>query len=261
MTRDGTAVGTGSGSDLRDATTQVRDDRLDLVAKLYQGSLSGAVERVGHGHRLSAPLIVELDPTSFCDLACPECISTGLLNQGRFTQERLTSLADELVDAGVRGVILIGGGEPLLHPAIASVITTLADGGLQIGITTNGTQIGRHLDVVARCATWTRVSVDAATADLYAAFRPSRNGRNAFSAVIQNLRLLAEVKLGVLGFSFLLMSRRDAGGTIIESNFDEVYAAAVLAQQIGCDYFELKPEYDMGHYLIRQDKSLVNRLA
>ena len=85
-------------------------DRLDLTAKLYQPGIYDIVAKVASGGRSKAPVVVDLDPTSFCDLACPECISGKLLNKGRFTRERLGSLAEELVSMGIKAVILIGGG-------------------------------------------------------------------------------------------------------------------------------------------------------
>ncbi len=56
-------------------------DRLDLAGKLYQPGVYPAVARVAGGNRSESPLVVDLDPTTFCDLACPECISGTLLNQ------------------------------------------------------------------------------------------------------------------------------------------------------------------------------------
>lgn len=78
-------------------------DRLDLVSKLYQPSGWPRIVEAATGARSSGPLVVDLDPTTFCDLACPECISGKLLNQGRFTPERLAELAREIVEMEVRG--------------------------------------------------------------------------------------------------------------------------------------------------------------
>lgn len=249
-----------------DATTAAFDlqfgtSQLDLSAKLANPAITQAVSGAAHGRSSNAPVVVELDPTSFCDLSCPECISVSLLNQSRFSTERLMELADEFTTSGVRAVILIGGGEPLMHPATMRIMDVLHDAGVAIGLTTNGTQLTRHVQTIARRTAWTRVSVDAATAESYARFRPSRSGRNAFPGVIDGMRQLATCKQGTLGYSFLLMSRRDGNGTITESNFDEVLAAGELARDIGCDYVEVKPEYDMEHYLIRQDQTLLQSLA
>jgi MoaA/NifB/PqqE/SkfB family radical SAM enzyme len=234
--------------------------RLDLDLKLRQASLVDPIDELRTHGRTRVPMVVELDPTSRCDLACPECISTDLLNHERFTTEQLLGLAREFVRIGVPAVILIGGGEPLLHPAIDKVITILGTAGIKIGITTNGTQLKRHIDTAARYASWVRVSVDAATADVYAKFRPSRSGKNAFAQVIDGMRQFARCKTGTLGYSFLLLSRTDGDGRILDTNFFEILQAARLARDIGCDYFEVKPEYDMRHYLIRQDPTLTRTL-
>ncbi|WP_202865726.1 radical SAM protein [Kribbella turkmenica] len=231
-----------------------------MTGKLRQVGVQPALAALARGQSPSAPIVVELDPTSFCDLACPECISSPLLNKARFTRDRLTTLAEELAAVGVRAVILIGGGEPLLHPATPQVIKTLAEADVQVGLTTNGTTIDRCLDVLAEKVTWTRVSVDAASSSTSARFRPARSGGAKFEQVVANMRLLAGRKRGKLGFSYLLMSRRDMAGRVVESNFDEVESAARLAADIGCDYFEVKPEYDMGHYIIAQDEKLVGQL-
>ena len=157
--------------------------RLDLAGKLSQPAARELAQRSRstNGH---APIVVELDPTSFCDSVCPECISQQLLQTTRFSAERLLALSGELVAAGVKAVILIGGGEPLAHPAVSQAIESLSAGGLQVGLTTSGTLLSRHLPVVARHCAWTRVSVDAATAETYAHVRPHRSKRNMFDRVI-----------------------------------------------------------------------------
>jgi MoaA/NifB/PqqE/SkfB family radical SAM enzyme len=220
-------------------------ERLDLVAKLYQPAIYGAVSGVAGGQRSAAPVVVDLDPTSFCDLACPECISGKLLNQGRFSSERLASLAGELVTMGVQAVILIGGGEPLAHRGTRAVIRVLGAAGIAVGVVTNGTMIDQQLPELAEHAAWVRVSVDAATSGTYQAFRPDRRGGSAFDKVIGNMRRLAAVKTGALGYSFLIMVRGPDA-----SNHHEVYAAAELAKDIGCDYFELKTMFDPEHHIV-----------
>src|SRR5262245_61301281 len=105
----------------------------ELDKKLYQRSVWDDVTSLAANRPSPRPIVVELDPTSFCDLACPECISEPVLNSGGFTRTRLLEIAHELVGIGVRAVILIGGGEPLLHPAVSEVMETLHTGGVQLG--------------------------------------------------------------------------------------------------------------------------------
>ncbi|MEU6401526.1 radical SAM protein [Streptomyces sp. NPDC046985] len=225
---------------------------LDLVGKIYQRSVYPAAFDVASGKRLSSPLVVDLDPTTVCDLACPECISSQVLHHGQIGQDRIVRLAHELAESDVRAVILIGGGEPLLHRAIGRIIEVLHGAGIQLGLVTNGTQIHRHIDQLAGMLSWVRVSVDAGSADTFQAFRPSRGKHSAFPQVIDNMRLLASRKQGRLGYSFLLMQRSDEDGKTADSNYGEVYQAGLLAREIGCDYFEVKAMLDEDHYTVNQ---------
>ncbi|WP_097870061.1 radical SAM protein [Streptomyces sp. rh34] len=231
-------------------------DRLDLVSKLYQPTDWPRVLEAATGKPSSAPLVVDLDPTTFCDLACPECISGKLLNQGRFTPERLAALAEELVTMSVRGVVLIGGGEPLAHRGTRNVLRILGEAGLSIGVVTNGTMIRQNLTELARYATWVRVSMDAGTAETYGLFRPDRKGRSVFDKVVENMRLLASEKTGSLGYSFLVMSRREPDGRTV-TNHHEVLRAAELAHDIGCDYFETKAMFDDDHHIVQVPEAVV----
>ncbi|MCT2591768.1 radical SAM protein [Streptomyces sp. N2-109] len=225
-------------------------DRLDLVSKLYQPSGWPRVLDAASGVPTSGPLVVDLDPTTFCDLACPECISGKLLNQGRFTPKRLAELAGELVEMSVRAVVLIGGGEPLAHRGTRKVLRVLGEAGIAVGVVTNGTLINQNLAELAEYASWVRVSMDAGTSGTYRLFRPDRKGRSVFDKVVANMRMLAAAKKGALGYSYLIMSRQESDGSVV-SNHHEVLQAAELAHDIGCDYFETKAMFDDGHHVVQ----------
>ncbi|WP_430784580.1 radical SAM protein [Actinoplanes sp. G11-F43] len=235
-------------------------DRLDLTAKLYQPGVYPVVERVAAGQRSAGPVVVDLDPTTFCDLACPECISGKLLNQGRFSPERLAALAGELAGMGVRAVILIGGGEPLAHRGTRRVISTLGEAGVAVGVVTNGTMIDHNLEELAAYASWIRVSVDAATAETFRLVRPDRRGGSVFDKVIGNMRKLAPVKTGALGYSFLVIVRRGPDGAV-EGNHREILPAAELARDIGCDFFEVKALFDDEHHVIGLDPAILAEVS
>ncbi len=230
---------------------------LNLKNKLLQNSVVKKIRQLGKNKVSDAPWVVELDPTSACNLACPDCISINLLNQGGFTNDRLRELAIEIVDAGVKAVIMIGGGEPLAHKDSGWIIDYFGEHGVHVGVTTNGTLIDRHIDCLANNTKWVRVSVDAGTSDTFQKFRPSPNGVSKFSKVIQNMSALAKRKKGKMGFSFLMLTEFDRGGRVIQSNVSEIFQAGNIAKNIGCDYFEVKPSYDFDHYLIGQPSAQV----
>lgn len=231
---------------------------MNLKSKLYQPSVLERIEETDWKGGNRAPFVVELDPTAACDLACPGCISEDLIALGnRFSDDRLMSLGQEFIDAGVKAVILIGGGEPLAHRKIGEFIRLMGRNDVHIGITTNGSFIDRHLHDIAEYSQWTRVSMDAATDKMFSILRPTKSGNgNKFSKIIDNMRRLADIKQGKLGYSFLIQTPADGIG--IETNVDEIYDAAVLARNIGCDYFEVKPSYNwrggIAHSLMRHER-------
>ncbi len=216
--------------------------KMNIVKKLFQGFVLDKIKKTDWANGSTNPLVVELDATEACDLACPGCVSEDIIaNKGRFSNERLLSLGVELKEAGVKAVILIGGGEPLMHPVIGNFMRYLGEHDVHLGITTNGTLIDKYLDTIAEFSSWTRISMDAATQQTFDRLRPSRNGDSKFHHVVNNMRKLARVKNGKMGFSFLI--RTEADGFGIKPNINEIYAAALMARDIGCNYFEVKPSY------------------
>ncbi|MBT4732981.1 hypothetical protein HOB87_13570 [Candidatus Woesearchaeota archaeon] len=92
--------------------------------------------------------------------------------------------------------------------------------------------------------------------------RPTKGGKSKFSIIIENMRKLAKIKVGKLGYSFLVRSEAEGDGMI--SNIHEIYSAAVLAKDIGCDYFEVKPSYnyknDVAHSLVKHSPERMQEL-
>lgn len=216
--------------------------KMNIIDKLHQEFVVHKIKETDWVNGSSGPIVVELDTTEVCNLACPGCISEDLVcNKTAFSRERLLQLAEEMYEIGVKAVILIGGGEPLAHPAVGELMEYLGEHDIRIGITTNGCFIDKYMDIIAKYASWTRVSVDAATQETFDKLRPAKNGVSEFPHVIETMKELAKKKKGELGFSFLV--RTEADGFGIESNIGDIYAAALLAKEIGCDYFEVKPSY------------------
>ncbi|HEY9584965.1 MAG TPA: radical SAM protein [Candidatus Paceibacterota bacterium] len=232
---------------------------LDFIAKLLQPSLRDWVENYVHHRSTLGPLIVEFDPTTACNMSCPECISGLLLNQGQIALERALALIDEFHRCGVRGIIFIGGGEPLAYKGMPVPILRCREHGIAVGLTTNGTLIRRYIPVLAECVSWTRFSVDAATQETFSIFRQS-NIPESFKRVTNNISALANAKRGLMGYSFLLIERLGSGGDSV-TNTHEMLKAAQLARELGCDYFEVKPAVDMHHNLIPFSSSIRESLA
>jgi len=230
---------------------------LSLVEKLRQESVQEFVNKFLWNKSNEAPFVVELDPTTACNLACHDCISANLLNQGGIENERLLKLAEEFSLHGVRAVVLIGGGEPMAHPKFGALVDSLHASGISVGVTTNGTLMHRYMEQCIEKTNWLRVSVDAGSEEVFADYRPHASGKSQFKLVIDNMRNMAAKKKGLLGYSFLLLSKYDADGKFLRTNAIDIEKAAQLAKEIGCDYFEVKPAFDMMHFLQQQDLAVI----
>ncbi|WP_293766231.1 radical SAM protein [uncultured Aquitalea sp.] len=231
---------------------------LSLVEKLKQETVQDYINRFLWNKSNTAPFVVELDPTTACNLACHDCISANLLNQGGIDNDRLLKLAEEFAQHGVRAVVLIGGGEPMAHPKFGALVESLYRSGIKVGVTTNGTLLNRYMEQCATMTSWLRVSVDAGSEEVFAEFRPHASGKSQFNLVIDNMREMAQKRTGLLGYSFLLLSKYRADGTLESTNAVDIEKAANLAKDIGCDYFEVKPAFDMMHFLQQQDHAVVD---
>lgn len=230
-----------------------KSQKMNIIDKLHQEFVMNKILSTDFNKGSTGPLVVEFDPTEVCNLACPGCISEDLVcNKTSFSNDRLMEIAEELYKIGTKALILIGGGEPLAHPHIGEFIKYLGEHDIHIGITTNGYFIDKYMDIIAKYAFWTRISVDAATAETFNELRPAKNNINVFDKIINNMKEFSKVKKGNLGFSYLI--RTEADGFGIKSNIKEIYPAAKLAKEIGCDYFEVKPSYS---YVNGQDHALV----
>jgi len=237
--------------------------KMNIITKLHQEFVIEKIKDTNWDDGTDSPLIVELDPTAVCDLACPGCISEDIIATGNsFTYKRLIEMGKEFKESGVKGVIFIGGGEPLAHPASGELIEYFGQNDISVGITTNGTFINRYMETIAKYSNWTRVSMDASSEEMFEILRPTKGGGSKFTHIIENMRKLAKIKTGKLGFSFLIRTEIEGDGIV--SNIHEIYDAAVLAKNIGCDYFEIKPSYnyknDVAHSLVKHSDERIEEI-
>jgi MoaA/NifB/PqqE/SkfB family radical SAM enzyme len=233
---------------------------LGLALKLTQKSVRGRVREFFAKGRVN-PWVIEMDPTTACNLACHDCISANLLNQGGIGRERIKELAREFKEMGVRAVVLIGGGEPMAHPEFGTLVDYFYENDIHVGLTTNGTLIERHLDRLATKTKWVRISVDAGSDEIFKEFRPSPSGKSLFSTVVEGMRKLGQAKRTKFGYSFLVLQKpagthKIGGGQNMLTNAHDIEKAAHLALDLNCDYFEVKPSFDMMHFLQNQTNEL-----
>lgn len=129
------------------------------------------------------PITAEMFLTDYCNLSCGYCRYTN--NSGKYMHfNDFVAYATRLVQMGVRGIILTGGGEPTLNPEFDKITGWLERNGISYGINTNLCQ-----QLFCK-ANFIKVSIDTGDSDRYAKLR----GKDKLQDVLNNLRNLIECK-------------------------------------------------------------------
>jgi Fe-coproporphyrin III synthase len=133
-----------------------------------------------------------------CNLACQHCysISADIDFPGELTTPQIYATMDDLRAFGVP-VLILSGGEPLLHPDIFDISSRAKAMGFYVGLSTNGTLIDKSLlpKIAAIGYDYVGISLDGlrATHDRF------RRKAGAFDASLAAVRLLrdANIKVGL----------------------------------------------------------------
>ncbi len=193
--------------------------------------------------RQPAPLSVQIILSDLCNQDCGFCAyrltgypsnqlfggEDGEHNPRRFLPTaKALEVLDDCAALGVRSVEFTGGGEPTVHRDHAEVVSRTLDLGLDVGLVTNGVILRPELLRIVPRLAWVRVSLDAGTAETYAAVR--RSSPRLFALVLDHvatiLRAAPELTLGV---SFV----------VTRENHGEAHLAAARAREAGASYFRL----------------------
>ena len=182
---------------------------------------------------IAAPITLEVDPTNRCDCACVWCTDQQKLSPTQLPFDLLRAVLRDAAAIGVRSVVFKGGGEPALYPHLADAVLCAAQAGLGVGLVTNGYRLSAaQLAALAAHASWVRVSLDAADADVYARVHrpPSRGAWERLQQVLEQLAASPPVVGATL--------------TLSSANFHQVPAVYRLAADLGLDYLLVRPPFD-----------------
>ena len=75
-----------------------------------------------------APMSINLDVTTACNYRCDHCIDWDILNsKWKHDEDDLRASLAQMAARGMRSVILIGGGEPTVHPRFVEFVKFLKE--------------------------------------------------------------------------------------------------------------------------------------
>ena len=191
------------------------------------------------------PVSINLDITTACNHYCHHCIDLDLLNNGRRMGLESTSiLINKLIEHGLKSVIVIGGGEPTVHPEFSQIVTFLKSRGLQIGIVSNGTMVHKLAQVapVLDKKDWMRLSLDAATDETFAVVHNSKSKKTLSEILPEVKEMRKRWSQFQMGYSFLVLHEEFvANKTNLRNNIEEIPLAAKLGRDHGFTYLSVKP--------------------
>jgi radical SAM protein with 4Fe4S-binding SPASM domain len=217
--------------------------RRALNALLVTGSylLSRLTGRARHW---GGPLSVSIEPTTSCNLRCPECPSglrsftrpTGMLEEGLY-QEVIDQLYHRLVY-----LIFYFQGEPYLHPRFLDMVRYASAKGIYTATSTNAHFLSDEnaRRTVASGLDRIIISIDGTTQETYAAYRVG----GQLEKVLQGTRNLIKWKRQMRSrtpfvvFQFL----------VVRPNEHQIAEVKALARELGVDDVWLKTAqiYDYG---------------
>jgi radical SAM protein with 4Fe4S-binding SPASM domain len=183
-----------------------------------------------------APMSVSIEPTTACNLACPECPS-GLKQFTRPTGKLDLKNNEKLLDQLKKTVIYIiyyFQGEPFLHPQFLELIKAAKERKIYTATSTNAHFITKQKaeEIVESGLDRLIISIDGASQKTYENYRI--NGK--LSKVLEASKLLVEAKRKLksktphLIFQFLVVKQN-------ENDIPRIYE---LAKEIGVDEVRLK---------------------
>ncbi len=194
-----------------------------------------------------APLSINLDLTTACNYRCDHCIDWDILNSRfKHEEEELRESLRHMAARGMRSVILIGGGEPTVHPRFVEFVTLLKELDQQVAVVSNGSRGDKLLEIAPLLdeRDWIRLSLDSGSNELFRQMHKPTDKDLDLDAICDWIPKIKAVNpKPKLGFSYIIVwagAERTADVPVHE-NVHEIVLATERAKRAGFDYISLKP--------------------
>ena len=185
-----------------------------------------------NGHKTL--IITELDLTNKCNNVCPGCCGVKE-NGAELTKTQIDRIIDSLAEIDCKGVILSGGGEPLISPYFIYAVEQLRLHGIKVGLNSNGLALNEEkIDIILKYCEYFRISLDAASPEMYK--KTHGMPEKSFEKVVENCTALAKQKQKT-GFD----TSFGIGFLTREDTIKEMEDFVALCKKIGADFAQFRP--------------------
>jgi MoaA/NifB/PqqE/SkfB family radical SAM enzyme len=156
------------------------------------------------------PLLVTFSMTPRCNFRCPYCYGDYEHRyQNELTLKDVLSLVNELADRGTR-FLQLSGGEPLMFQGIEQVVDLANRRGICLGMSTNGSLIKRHIDIVRKVQT-IAVSLDGDEAS-----NDANRGAGTYAMIIEGIEAAQAAGVRVHTYTTVTRNNVNALGWLLE---------------------------------------------
>ncbi len=187
-----------------------------------------------------APVQIHLIPANRCNQNCVFCAyrlpdypsAQTFSGTDEIPEAKLLEIIDSCRDLGVKAIQYTGGGEPLVHPAIARAFQRTLEHGLELALVSNGLALTAEIIEMLSDVAWVRISMDACRKETYSLIRRVKG--QAYTTVTGHISRLAKIKKGtILGVGFVVNAE----------NHREIYDAARHFKEMGVDNFRISAAF------------------
>jgi MoaA/NifB/PqqE/SkfB family radical SAM enzyme len=177
------------------------------------------------------PITVEIHPSDFCNNKCYYCYYR---KEKRFIGKKdFVKILKKLKVIDTKGIILSGGGEPLLNPEINDFLKLVKRNNFSLGLITNLNIYNKELfKNILECAEWCRVSLDASSRKTYKNIRMT----DMFTTVLDNIKMLVKLRNEMSSHTTLGIQM-----VVCKENINEVFRFIKLASDLKIDYSQIRP--------------------
>lgn len=183
------------------------------------------------------PSTIDMGIHKGCNMRCTFCYGTYQKPSKEYIpEEKLLQIADDAGTCGIKGIAIIGDGEPTLNPGLYPFVERLTARGVESAVATNGLLLDdEKTEILTKNCTWLRFNISAVEDKYEKIHKTVPSG--SFEKIKRIIEYAVKHKGGcTIGLQMVL----------IPEAFDQVLPLAHLGVELGVDYVQVKQFSDAG---------------
>jgi MoaA/NifB/PqqE/SkfB family radical SAM enzyme len=194
------------------------------------------LQKFMHGDRIM-PVSLDMGIHKGCNMRCIFCYGTYQKPSNDFIPtEKLLGIARDAGIAGIKGIAIIGDGEPTMNKGLYKFVEALTAAGVEPAIATNGLLLDdKKTEILTANCTWVRFTI-CATGDKYSQIH-TKVPEGSFEKIKATIAHAVKHKgKCTIGMQMVL----------VPECFDQIVPLAELGIELGVDYVQIKQFSDAG---------------